>query len=342
MEPLYRAACPGWHRVTWSAGERIRLLDVPGRQVLRPRQAGAREHLALVLPRGEDRRARPERGREVHPPADHGRQGGHLERSGAAGARRDRRPAGAGARARPGQGRPRQRGGRRPRASRPPRPLQRDLGRVRRAGRRLRRAPRGPGEGAGRDRPSRRLVARRDARPRDGRPPAPRGRPRRHDPLRRRAPARRALPPAPLGARPAAPGRADQPPRRRERLLARALPRRLQGRRDRRHPRPLFPRQRRRLDPRARPRPRHPVPGQLLLVARAEAGAARHRGEAGVRAPPHARPRARVGAHEPESPSREVEGPPRPPTRSSTRRRTRSGSTGSRSTSRPGRASATS
>ena len=131
------------------------------------------------------------------------------------------------------------------------------------------------------------------------------------DALRRRAPPRRALPAAPLRARPAAPRRADEPPRRRVRLLARALPRRLQGHRHRRHPRPLLPRQRRRLDPRARPRPRHPVPGQLLLVARAEAGAARRRGEAGVGPPPHARPRARVGAHEPASPPREVEGAPR-------------------------------
>ena len=140
-------------------------------------------------------------------------------------------------------------------------------------------------------------------------------------PLRRRAPPRRALPAAPLGARPAAPRRADEPPRRRVRLLARALPRRLQGRRDRRHPRPLLPRQRRRLDPRARPRPRHPVPGQLLLVARAEAGPPRRRGEAGVRPPPHARPRARMGADEPAGAPREVEGPARAPTRSCSPRR---------------------
>ena len=131
------------------------------------------------------------------------------------------------------------------------------------------------------------------------------------DALRRRAAPRRALPAAALRARPAAARRADEPPRRRVGALARALPRRLQGHRRRRHPRPLLPRQRRRLDPRARPRPRHPVPGQLLVVARAEAGAARGRGEAGVGAPPHARPRARVGAHEPARAAREVEGAPR-------------------------------
>ena len=42
-----------------------------------------------------------------------------------------------------------------------------------------------------------------------------------------------------------------------------------------RHPRPLLPRQRRRLDPRARPRPRHSLRGQLLGLAGAEAEAAR-------------------------------------------------------------------
>ena len=55
----------------------------------------------------------------------------------------------------------------------------------------------------------------------------------------------------------------------------------------------------------------HPVPGQLLLVARAEAGAARGRGEAGVGPPAHARARARVGADEPARAAREVEGAPR-------------------------------
>ena len=45
----------------------------------------------------------------------------------------------------------------------------------------------------------------------------------------------------------------------------------------RRHPRSLLPRQRRRLDSRARSRPRHSLGRQLLLVARAEAAAARSR-----------------------------------------------------------------
>ena len=71
-------------------------------------------------------------------------------------------------------------------------------------------------------------------------------------------------------ARPAAARRADQPPRRRVGRLARAPPRRVSGHGRRGHPRPLLPRQRRRLDPRARPRRRHPLGGQLLLLARAE------------------------------------------------------------------------
>jgi hypothetical protein len=45
------------------------------------------------------------------------------------------------------------------------------------------------------------------------------------------------------------------------------------GHRGRDHPRPLLPRQRGPVDPRAGPRPRHPVRGQLLELARAEAGA---------------------------------------------------------------------
>ena len=71
--------------------------------------------------------------------------------------------------------------------------------------------------------------------------------------------ARRALPPAEQ-ARPLAPRRAHQPPRRGDRRLARATPREPRPR-HRRHSRPLLPRQRRRVDPRAGPRLRHPAPG---------------------------------------------------------------------------------
>ena len=76
-------------------------------------------------------------------------------------------------------------------------------------------------------------------------------------------------------ARPAAARRADQPPRRRVGRVARALPQGLPGHRRRRHARSLLPRQRRRLDSRARSRHGHSVGRQLLVVARAEAEAAR-------------------------------------------------------------------
>ena len=126
---------------------------------------------------------------------------------------------------------------------------------------------------------ARRVDARRDARPRDGRA-APAGRrPRRDDALGRRAAARRALPAAPLLARPAAARRADEPPRRRVGRLARALPRRLQGHRRRvTHDRYFLDNVAGWILELDRGK-RHPVPGQLLVLARAEAGAARDRGE---------------------------------------------------------------
>ena len=77
--------------------------------------------------------------------------------------------------------------------------------------------------------------------------------------LRRRAAPRRALPAAAEVARPAAARRADQPSRRRVGRLARTLPQGLPGHRRRRHARSLLPRQRRRLDPRARSRLGHSV-----------------------------------------------------------------------------------
>ena len=58
-------------------------------------------------------------------------------------------------------------------------------------------------------------------------------------------------------ARPAAAGRADQPSRPRERELAGRPLTQYPERHPDRHPRPILPRQRYWLDPRARPRPRH-------------------------------------------------------------------------------------
>ena len=98
---------------------------------------------------------------------------------------------------------------------------------------------------------------------------------------RREAP-RGAVPaPAEEAGHPAA-GRADEPPRRRDGGLARAAPARVRGHGHRGDPRPLLPRQRGRLDPRARPGRGHSLEGQLLVVARAEAEAARARGEGRV------------------------------------------------------------
>ena len=73
--------------------------------------------------------------------------------------------------------------------------------------------------------------------------------------LGRRAPPRRAVPAAARPAGAAAARRADQPSRRRVRALAGRPSARLSGRDPDRHPRPLLPRQRHRLDSRARSRP---------------------------------------------------------------------------------------
>src|SRR2546430_2457290 len=74
--------------------------------------------------------------------------------------------------------------------------------------------------------------------------------------------------------------------------------------------RPLVPRPRRRLDSRARSRPRHSVGGQLLGVARAEAAAAGARREAGDAAAAHAGARARMDTHVAARPAGEGQGAP--------------------------------
>ena len=147
--------------------------------------------------------------------------------------------------------------------------------------------------------------------------------------FRRREAACRAVPPAAVEARHAAARRADEPPRRRERRLARAVPAEVSRHRDRRHARPLLPRQRGRVDPRTRPRLRHSVEGQLQLVARTEGSPAADRSQAGRRAHQGDEEGARVGALQPEGAASEEQGAHlalrgnRPPTstRSATRRR---------------------
>ena len=119
-------------------------------------------------------------------------------------------------------------------------------------------------------------------------------------------------------------------------------PRRVPGHDRRGHPRSLLPRQRRRLDPRARPRPRAPLRGQLLELARAEAAAPRAA---------RRRPRSRARRRSPPSSTGSGRTPraARPSrrrasttTRRCSRRSRASSSTRSRSTSRPARGSATS
>ena len=140
-------------------------------------------------------------------------------------------------------------------------------------------------------------------------------------------------PPGPAAAR-----RADQPPRRRVGRLARALPPGVLGHRRRDHPRPLLPRQRRAVDPRARPRARHPVRGQLLELARAEARPDGARAEDRRRPAADARPRARMGPPVAARPPGQGQGPPRrlraAPRRGPGRQGRRRAS--SRSRSRPG------
>ena len=166
---------------------------------------------------------------------------------------------------------------------------------------------------------------------------------RRHRAVRWRASPCRAVPPPAVAPRPAAARRADQPPRRRIGRLAGEVPRRLRRHGRRHHPRPLLPRQRRQVDPRTRSRQGLPLRGQLLELARAEAGTPRTRG---------ARQRSHASARSPANsngcgwrrrPARRRARPDSPPTRSSTtrRRRPRPRRRRWRSRSRPAVASAT-
>ena len=77
----------------------------------------------------------------------------------------------------------------------------------------------------------------------------------------------------------------------------------LPGRRPGDHPRPVLPRQRRRVDPRARPRQDPPLRGQLLDLPRDQEGTAQDRGPEGRQARQDARARARVGALQRQGPA---------------------------------------
>ena len=89
------------------------------------------------------------------------------------------------------------------------------------------------------------------------------------------------------------------------------------------------------LDSGARPRPGHSVGGQLLVVARAEAQAARARREAGVGPAAHAGPRAGVGSHRRPRPGRPRARPASRPTKRWRPSSSRIGPTSSKSRFRP-------
>jgi ABC-type lipoprotein export system ATPase subunit len=80
------------------------------------------------------------------------------------------------------------------------------------------------------------------------------------------------------------------------------------------HPRPVLPRQRRQLDPRAGPRQGHALRRQLLRMARTEAGPAGQGGKARLHPPAHPGARAGVGAHGAQGPPGQEQGPPGPRT----------------------------
>ena len=142
----------------------------------------------------------------------------------------------------------------------------------------------------------------------DGRARLPPGRFRRDQALRRRKAPRRALPPVARQARAPAARRADQPSRRRDRQLARRPLAPISGRDPHRHPRPLLPRQRDKLDSRARSRPRHSLRRQLFVLAQAEAEAARAGRPRGRRPAARARRGKRVDRRFAESASGQVQG----------------------------------
>ena len=269
-------------------------------------------HLALVPARRQDRRARPERRRQELAAEDHGGAGHRVPRRGLPRPGQHRRLPAAGADARSVEDGPRDRRRGRRRDARAPRPLRRDQREVRRGpvARGDGQGPRGAGQGPGSHRRAERLGPRLAARVRDGRAALPAARHAGDAALRRRAPPRRAVPPAAEAARSAAARRADQPPRRRVGGLAREAPQGLPGHRRRGDARSLLPRQRGRLDPRARSRQRHSVGRQLLVVARAEAAAAGARGEVREPAPAHAAARAGVDPPVAPGPPGQGQGPP--------------------------------
>ncbi|MBS1106576.1 MAG: hypothetical protein H6Q91_2078 [Deltaproteobacteria bacterium] len=269
----------------------------------RPQSGGHRSHHprrgdAVVPARREDRRGGPQRNRQefaaAHP---RGRRPRFSRRSAPGAGHRDRIPF-PGAAARSQQGRARQRRGRALRDPRSAAPLRGAVRALRRNHERRRdeRAARRAGQAAGPHRRRPRLGTGAQTRDRDGRAALPAGRREGRHAFGRRAAPCRPVSPALAGARPAVARRADQPSRRRVGGVARAPSPGIPGHGDRRDPRPLLPRQRRRVDPRTGSWRLLPVQGQLHLLARAEAVADGCRGEEVLGEEAHDRTRARVGA----------------------------------------------
>ena len=142
------------------------------------------------------------------------------------------------------------------------------------------------GRPADRPRPRQRLGPRQPARPGHGRAalPAARRAGRHTSPVASAAGWRCAS--CCSSSRPAAARRAHQPPRRRVGAVAGGAPQELPGRRPGDHPRPVLPRQRRRVDPRARPRQaRTPTRATTRRTWRPRRNASRSRGRRTPSAP---------------------------------------------------------
>ena len=228
--------------------------------------------------------------------------------------------------------------------ARAPHEIRRDQREVRR-----RHVPRGHGQAdggagarAGRDRSRRRLGPRLQTRTRDGRAAPAAGRRRRHQALRRREAARRAVPAAAPVAGHAAARRADEPSRRRVGRLARAVPEGIQRLGRRHHARPLLSRQRRQLDPRTRSHARRSR-GKATIPA----GSTRSSSGSRSRRSPRANASARCSASWSgfacrRAPARRRARRASTPTNNCSPRTRPTGSTASKSTFRPARASATS
>ena len=134
----------------------------------------------------------------------------------------------------------------------------------------------------------------------------------RHPPVRRGAPPRGAgeTPPGRTGS--TAARRAHQPPGCRIRPMAGATPGQIPGCRPGRHPRPIFPRPRGRLDLRSRPRQTVPLRGQLLHLPGEESRTPRGRRPERPQATKTPEAGAGMGAVRGEGPSGQVQGPPGP------------------------------